>query len=88
MLVSTLADCPHGTEYGYVEFYCRCIDLGPPIPNPDDPTGPPIRIGCRQAGVQASSNRRRSIARNAKTPSTTDPIGTSVTGDATPGRHP
>jgi hypothetical protein len=53
VLVSTLRDCPHGTDYGYVEFGCRCLDQGPPAPETGEPTG------CRPAGIAAAATRRR-----------------------------
>jgi hypothetical protein len=58
VLVSRLEGCPHGTEYGYVEYGCRCRDLGPEIPDPDNP-GKWIPTGCRQAGSRAAAERRK-----------------------------
>lgn len=58
-MISVLADCPHGTEYGYNEFGCRCLDYGPLAPDPDWPGGPWKLTGCGPIGVRAAAQRRR-----------------------------
>lgn len=48
VLVSTEPDCQHGTEGGYVEYGCRCIQI-----NPDG-----TYWGCGIAGPEARRLRR------------------------------
>lgn len=73
VMVSTLKACPHGTDRGYVEYGCRCLDLGPLAPDPDadDPSTAPWKpTGCRRAGVTAAAMRRasrRAVARGEPT---------------------
>lgn len=59
IVYSTLSACPHGTDYGYVEYGCRCLDLGPLVPDPGDPDGPPIPSGCGTVGPAAASARTK-----------------------------
>lgn len=45
-------ECPHGTEGGYTNWGCQCLDMGPPDPVTGEPTG------CEPAAVEAASRRR------------------------------
>ncbi len=60
VLVSLHRDCPHGTEVGYIEFGCRCIDLG--TPRTPSPTAPTPR--------SPSSTTRTSCSPSERTPAT------------------